>query len=462
MRFLPIHIDTENLRVLVIGGGQAAEAKLRTIMRTSAKVTVAAQSVSAEIQRWADEGRLAVVNGTIADIDWAQYQIAYIATNNAEQNSRLARKARSAGILVNTADQKKDSDFYSPAIVDRAPVVISIGTGGTSPGLARAIKADIERRLPARLGEFAKRLSKFRDMLASKMPDFKDRQKYWSKTHKNNDLYSYVNLDLSRMESELSMFDGPNTELNAGEVLLVGAGPGDPDLLTIAAQRALGSADVVVYDRLVSDEILQIARREAKFIYVGKTPGIPSVKQAEISQILVDEARNGHSVVRLKGGNPLIFGRADEEVETLVEAGVRFRIMPGITSAVAAAASAGVSLTSRGKNKSLTLITGHDTQGYAEHDWRRLAKPGQRAAVYMGLGAARFIQGRLLVHGAAADKPVTIVENASCQNEKIVQTDLGSMAQALIDSEISGPAILLIGYQSRATKKNARLLKEAV
>ena len=462
MRFLPLHVDTADLPILIIGGGPAAEAKLRTLVRTSAQLKIAAETVTDEIQKWIDSGLISRLPATHSEIDWHLYRLVYIATENSELNTTLARAARKAGVWVNTADQKAGCDFYSPAIIDRSPVVVSIGTAGTSPGLARAIKGEFERLLPAGLGAFANRLAEFRRLLAEKRPAFKDRQKYWSNIHKNNDLRSFINLNLDGLEKGLGDIDLESDNLRRGEVLLVGAGPGDPDLLTIGAWRALSSADVVVYDRLVSDDILQIARREAEFIFVGKTPGKPSVLQEQISEILVREANKGHSVVRLKGGNPLIFGRADEEIERLIEAGVDYKIIPGITSAVAAAASAGVSLTARGQNKSVTLLTGHDAKGYAEHDWRQLAGPGQRAAVYMGLGAARFIQGRLLVHGASATKPVTIVENASCPDEKIVQTDVGSMAQALTDFGISGPAILMIGYEARSSVQNASRLRVAV
>ncbi|RZV38510.1 MAG: uroporphyrinogen-III C-methyltransferase, partial [Acidimicrobiales bacterium] len=225
-----------------------------------------------------------------------------------------------------------------------------------------------------------------------------------------------------------------------------GSGPGNPDLLTFQARQKLHSADVIVYDRLVSQGVLDLARREAEYIYVGKIPNGKSTPQSEINDILVEKAKQGLSVVRLKSGDPLIFGRADEEIEALEAASISFEICPGITSAAAAAASIGASLTARGHNKSVSFLTGHDAKGFAEHDWTSLAQPHARAAVYMGVGAARFIQGRLLLHGATRNLPIAIVENASRPNEKIVSSKLDALPDDLTRAGIKGPAILLIGY----------------
>jgi len=232
--------------------------------------------------------------------------------------------------------------------------------------------------------------------------------------------------------------------------VLVGAGPGDPELLTLKARRCLHEADAVVHDRLVAPEILELARREALLVEVGKAPGGPAWKQADINALLIDQARVGAVVARLKSGDPLIFGRADEEIAALEAAGIAVEIIPGVTSAAAAAASAGRSLTRRGRNRALTLMTAHDAAGFAEHDWRNLAQSGAIAAVYMGLRAARFVRGRLLLHGAEAERPVTVVENASRAGEKRVATTLGDLPEAVDAAGIAGPAIILLGLEAAA------------
>lgn len=235
-----------------------------------------------------------------------------------------------------------------------------------------------------------------------------------------------------------------------GTVALVGAGPGDRDLLTLKAARLIAEAHVIIYDRLVSEAILALANPQAALVYVGKTAGSHSVSQSTIHDLLIEHARRGQFVVRLKGGDPLVFARADEELAALRAAGIPTHVVPGITSASAAAASLGVSLTSRGRNAAFTFLTARDAAGYAEHDWRALAQAGATAAVYMGVGAARFVQGRLLLHGADPDTPVTIVENASRDDERCLATSLGELTAAIELAGVEGPAILFIGIESAA------------
>ena len=455
MRFLPIFIDTQSKTIAVIGGGEAAEAKLRTLIKTEAQLKIIAPVISPEINKWtSSHNNIVWLNKDYEASDLTNSLLVYAATDDPDQNSIIAADAQALGIAVNAADQKDDCSFYSPAIVDRSPIVVAIGSEGTSPGLARALKADIEARLPGSVGDLAQTIARLRAKLSSIMPDFSDRQRLWAGIFsRGKDLESRLKYTSNEIEHA---FNAALTEVptqKIGKVALVGAGPGSLDLLTIGAQRRLHSADVIVYDRLVSQDVLDMGRREAKYIYVGKTPGRVTTRQEEINRIIVEEALQGHAVVRLKGGDPLVFGRADEEIAALEAANIAYEIVPGITSAAAAAASIGASLTSRGRNKSITLITGHDTKGFAEQDWTALAKPDSRAAIYMGLGAARFIQGRLLLHGARPDYPVTIVENASRQDEKIVGTTLVNLTQDIENKQIFGPAILLLGYSPKAASQ---------
>lgn len=446
MRYLPIHIDTKDVTLRVIGGGEAAEAKLRTLLKTEARLEVVSESISAEISRWAEDGRLIWIQKTfdISDLDGAR--LVYAATEDDALNAEIAAAAHERGILANAADQKSACAFITPALVDRSPVLVSIGTEGTTPGLARALKADLEKRLPADLGKLALLTKKLRAKVKKHLPDLSDRQTFWASIFGGKDLMHQLRSDAKTFTETVENALLNRSSVKTGQVALVGAGPGNPDLLTFAAQQALHGADIIIYDRLVSQEVLELGRREAEYIYVGKTPNGPSVTQDDINSILVDKALKGFHVVRLKGGDPIIFGRADEEISVLHDADIPFRIVPGITAAAGAAAEIGASLTTRGKNSSVTFLTGHDAKGYAEQDWKSLAKQGSRAIVYMGVGASRFIQGRLLIHGASSDTPVTVVENATRPNQKIVSTKLSSLADDMAKSDIKGPAVLMLGY----------------
>ncbi|MEM9600509.1 MAG: siroheme synthase CysG [Pseudomonadota bacterium] len=452
MRYLPIHIDLRGKSVLVFGGGPAAQAKLRTLMKSEAQLTVITDNPDKEIVRWSEQGRLDLADHA----EMASATLIYAATEDADENLRIALKARDLGVPVNAADQPEGCDFITPAIVDRSPVSVSIGTEGTSPGLARALKSDLESRLRSDLGQTAETIKALRDTLKTEEPDIAKRQALWASVL-GSGLSDYVALDSETVTQRYRDVREQVGESGTGHVHIVGAGPGDPDLLTVGALRVMHSADVVVYDRLVSDEVLSLCRREAAFIYVGKIPGGASTRQDEINKIIVEHALAGQIVVRLKSGDPLVFGRAEEEFTALDQMGVTYKIHPGITSATAAAASLRHSLTVRGENTAATLATGHDENGFAELDWAALAKKNARASIYMGLRAARFIQGRMMLHGASPDTPVAVVENASRADEIIVESTLGSLPDDLESQGIKGPAVLMIGYAPRATQVRMRV-----
>ncbi len=465
MQYLPIHINTREAKILVVGAGEAAEAKLRTLIKTEAHILILAVDVNPEVQRWIDAAHVndakithEARGFTPADLNGAA--LIYAATEDDALNAQIAALASAQNIPVNAADQKAACSFITPALVDRAPVVISIGSEGTSPGLSRALKSDLETRLPITLGRLALKTQDLRAKVKTLMPALSDRQRFWARIFDNKNLDSHLRLNdaelSARVERALNM---PEKDMG-GKVILVGAGPGNPDLLTIAARQALHAADVIVYDRLVSDKVMELSRREAEYIYVGKEPGGVSTPQSDINAILIEKANQGHMVVRLKSGDPLIFGRADEELDALEAAKIETSIIPGITSAASAAAEIGASLTTRGKNKAIALMTGHDAKGFAEQDWKNLSAKGARAAVYMGVGASRFIQGRLLLHGAERGRPVCVIENASRPNQIILSTTLENLPDALIAKGIKGPAILLIGYNARGFAANT-LLKRA-
>ena len=450
MRYLPVHIDMKDQTLLVVGGEGAAEAKLRTLIKTEAHIRLVASEVSEEITRWVELGHVEWLKREFKPSDLKGARLVYAATEDDDYNANIADQAKAQGLLVNAADQKEACDFITPALVDRSPVAISIGTEGTSPGLARAVKADLESRLPAGLGKLALKINKLRGDVKRVMPAIADRQRFWADILSGRDLTHQIRLSPDEIEARVQEKLAGGADEKKGFVAIVGGGPGNPDLLTFAARQKLHAADVIVYDRLVSKQVLDLGRREAEYIYVGKIPGGKCVPQTRINEILVEQASMGKFIVRLKSGDPLIFGRADEETDALAAKSIPFEIIPGVTAAAAAAANIGVSLTSRGKNKAFSIITGHDAKGYAEHDWAAMARNKDRFAVYMGVGASPMIQTRLIDAGMSGDTTVTIVENASREHEKIVETTLENLGHIVKSTPVNGPAVLMIGYSIKA------------
>jgi uroporphyrin-III C-methyltransferase/precorrin-2 dehydrogenase/sirohydrochlorin ferrochelatase len=452
MNHFPVFLALEGRRVLVSGGGDAAVAKLRLLLKTTARITVVAEDPAPEIAAWAAEGRLTVIRRAQEPGDALCCVIAYAAHEDAALDARTLRLATADGALVNIVDDLANSQFITPAIVDRDPVTIAIGTEGAAPVLARRIKADLEERLPAQLGLLA-RIGKGFRRAAEALPMGPRRRRFWSDYYETAGPRAAaqgeaaVHETLERLLAEHLASGGPRP----GHVDLVGAGPGDPELLTLKARRLLHEADVVIHDRLVPAAILELARREAVILEVGKTGFGPSTPQHEIDALIVAHARAGAHVVRLKGGDPTLFGRLDEEVEALEAAGLSWTIVPGITTAAAATAAIGQSQTRRGRNGSVRYLTGHDVRGFADQDWSALAEPGAVAAVYMGKRAARWMQGRLLMHGASSATPVTVIENASRPNQRIVPATLGVLPEALLGVE--GPALLLLGLAPREARQ---------
>lgn len=454
MRHFPVFLDLSGHRIAVAGGGDAAVAKLRLLLKTEARIVVFAPDAGETVRRWADSGRLELVARAPEPADLADARLVYAASDDDVEDRRVRDLARAAGVLVCAVDNLDASDFITPAIVDRDPVTVAIGTEGSAPVLARRIKADIETLLHPALGRLARIARRFRG-LAAEIPAGAARRAAWGRFFDGDGLKALLASGEAGAESALesilraaaSRESAPQSGL-PGRVVLAGAGPGDPELLTLKARKALHEADVVLYDRLTDPRILDLARREAELIEVGKTPGGPSMQQDEINALMIARARAGQQVLRLKSGDPMVFGRADEEIGALSDAGIPCDVIPGITSAVAAAAALGRSLTRRGRNSRITFLTGHDVKGYAEHDWKALARSDHAAAIYMGVRASRFVRGRLLLHGAHPETPVTVVENASRPDQRIVATTLSHLPDALEADDIRGPAIIFLGIDN--------------
>jgi len=460
MQHLPIYVDLSGRTVVVAGNGAFALAKLRMLARTPARIALFATAPSEDLVQGAALAGVAITRRPVQADDLHGAVLAYAAHGDDVQDERLRALARGTAVPVNVVDNLEASDFITPAIVDRGPVTVAIGTEGAAPVLARAIKTDLEERLPQGLGTLARAGKLFRPV-AEALPQGRRRRDFWA------DYYFRTGPEvLAEAGEELldhALYALLEQHLSAGEepgrVDLVGAGPGDPELMTLKARRLLDAADVVIHDRLVPQAILDLARREALFVPVGKEGFGPSTPQEDIHAAMIAHAQAGARVVRLKGGDASVFARLDEETEALTEAGIDWSVTPGITAASAAAAAIGRSLTRRGRNAELRLITAHDMQGYAEQDWHALARPGAVAAVYMGKKAARFLQGRLMMHGAAVTTPVTLVENAARPDQRILASRLDRLAADA--AHLTGPAILLYGLSpARAVAQLPQLIED--
>jgi uroporphyrin-III C-methyltransferase/precorrin-2 dehydrogenase/sirohydrochlorin ferrochelatase len=453
MQHFPIFVSVAGRRIVLSGGGEAALAKLRLLLKTEAHLTVFATDPAPQIETWSTEGRLTLIRRAMGPGDALCAVAVYGANENRDEDLRTAAIARADGALVNIVDDLEHSDFITPAIVDRDPVTVAIGTEGAAPVLARAIKADIEARLSPAIGTLARIGKSFRRTVEA-LPAGRARRDFWGEYYRSAGPRAATGGEPAIRAALYTLLARHMAgTAREGQVSFVGAGPGDPELLTLKARRALDEADVVIHDRLVPPPILELARREALLIDAGKEGFGAAMDQAEINALIVTHARAGARVVRLKSGDATVFGRLDEEMDACDAAGVGFDIVPGITAASAAVAALGQSLTRRGRNGSVQFLTGHDMAGFADHDWMTLAQPGSVAAIYMGKRAARYIQGRLIMHGAERTTPVSVVENASRPDQRILATTLERLAQDLGDAGITGPALTLYGLAPRAAAR---------
>jgi uroporphyrin-III C-methyltransferase / precorrin-2 dehydrogenase / sirohydrochlorin ferrochelatase len=440
MRYFPIFFDLKDRKVIVIGGGEEALRKIRLLLKTDAKIQVIASELHEELKA---NKRVEWLSTRFAGYLLEGAALVYSA--DPTLNARVSTEAQARGIPVNAVDQAEISTFIVPSIVDRDPVVIAIGTEGTAPVLGQGIRAKIDAMLPQKLGALAARAATLRGRVAEAVPQGNRRRSFWHSFFFGGPREALFNGDDVAFALEVNDAIYDSSKPPVGRVSLVGAGPGDPELLTLKAQRKLQEADVIVYDRLVSPGVLEMARRDAVRIPVGKTPFAASPKQSEINATLVREAKAGRNVVRLKGGDPYIFGRGGEEQYALEKAGVAVDVVPGITAALGCAAAAGLPLTQRGHNRSITLLTGHSETGVAEQDWAALAKPGNVFAIYMGVNAAGDISARLLESGIAPQTRVTIIENGTLPGERVINTNIGGLWDTLQTKGVAGPALIYVG-----------------
>jgi uroporphyrin-III C-methyltransferase/precorrin-2 dehydrogenase/sirohydrochlorin ferrochelatase len=452
MDYLPVFLKLSGRRVLVVGGGEVALRKVQLLLESHARVRLVAPTLHAELARLAAAGRLEHVAESFAPAQLQDTVFAIAATDDAVVNHAVAAAAEARGLFVNVVDDAAGSTAILPAIVDRSPVIVALSTGGHSPTLARQLRGQLEAALPERIGALARFAGQLRERVRCALPDARTRLRFWERTLQGSIASRVLAGDEraaeGQLEAQLSAAmqeqDEAPGSATRGEVYLIGAGPGDPDLLTLRAQQLLQQADVVLYDRLVSEAVLARARREAVRIFVGKESGRHRVTQQRIHALLLEHARRGLRVARLKGGDPFVFGRGGEEMQVLREAGVPVSVVPGITAALGAAAAAGISLTHRGVSQSVTLITAMG-EAAEQLDWRSLAAPLQTVVFYMGVAQLQRIVERLVSHGAPGTRAVAIVERATLPQERVLVGTLDSIVQQASAAQIGAPALLIVG-----------------
>jgi uroporphyrin-III C-methyltransferase/precorrin-2 dehydrogenase/sirohydrochlorin ferrochelatase len=447
MDYLPVFVDLREHLVVVVGGGAVAARKVEQLLKAHARVRVVAPELGAELAAFRDHARIEYrpLLFSPPQLDGARLVVA--ATSDADVNMAVARAARERGILANVVDDGANSDFIFPAIIDRSPLVVAVGTSGSSPTLARRVRAQIEALLPERLGELARHASRWREAVARALPALPARLRFWDGFFDGNLASQVLSGDTRRVDEAMqaALDDAhANAAVPRGEVYLIGVGPGDPDLLTLRAQQLLQRADVLLHDRLVPEVILGRARRDAEKINVGKTPGRHEHTQEYINELLLEHARAGKRVARVKGGDPFVFGRGGEELAVLRDAGIPVTVVPGITAGLGAAASTGMPLTQRGMAQAVTFVTATGAQGDALN-WSALAQPDHTVVFYMSAAQSDHIAAKLIAHGLPPTHPAALVERATWPDERVLHTTLGGLPALAARSQLRSPTLLVVG-----------------
>ena len=444
MQYLPIFTKLDNKPVLVVGGGEVALRKCRAFLKARADVTLVAPWFCDELKEHAQNNDVTLIDAFFDESHLDGKMLVIAATDNDDVNNSVFELANARNVFVNVVDDQPKCTFIFPSIVDRDPITIAISSAGTAPVLARRLREKLETLIPQHIGPLASLVGSFRDKVKQRFTSFADRRQFWEGVFDSSVVSKVQTGDTAAASVQLEQL--LDTKLDPeGEVYVIGAGPGDPELLTLKALQLMQQADVVVYDFLVSDEIMELVRRDADLICVGKRLGDHSVVQEDTNQMLVDLAKQGKKVCRIKGGDPFIYGRGGEEVQVLAANNVNYQIVPGITAAAGCSAYAGIPLTHRDHAQAIQFVTGHCKKDGQELDWQSLAKPNQTLAIYMGVIKSPHIQAQLLKHGRGADTPVAIIENGTRKNQRVVTGKLGELADLIERHSIISPALLIIG-----------------
>jgi uroporphyrin-III C-methyltransferase/precorrin-2 dehydrogenase/sirohydrochlorin ferrochelatase len=446
MDYFPVFLDLKNRCCLLVGGGDVATRKGRLLAKAGAVLRVVALDVSSELRE--------LVNTSGGELFEREYQaqdlqgcvLAIAATSIESLNKRISADAQALHLPVNVVDSPALCTYITPAIIDRSPLVIAVSSGGEAPVLARLVRAKLETLIPASYGRLAQVSSQWRDRIKMRFDDGDSRRKFWEKILQGPAAELMMNGQEGAANQLIAAeLAEDQAQLTKGEVYLVGGGPGDPELLTLRALRLMQQADVVLYDRLVSDGVMELVRRDAERIYVGKRRSEHAMQQENINQLLVDLAKQGKRVLRLKGGDPFIFGRGGEEIELLAQNNIPFQVVPGITAASGCAAYSGIPLTHRDYAQSVRFVTGHLKSDDTNLSWPELANPTQTLVFYMGLVGLKEICESLISHGRSAQTPVALIEKGTTQEQRVLIADLSSMADVVAANDVHAPTLFIVG-----------------
>ncbi|HFC54153.1 MAG TPA: uroporphyrinogen-III C-methyltransferase [Gammaproteobacteria bacterium] len=454
MELLPIFLDIRDKPCLVVGGGEVAGRKAGLLLRAGARIRVIAPGLGPTLRSLKRQQAIDHEAREYRKEDLGQATLVVAATDDTELNRRISREAQQSGTPVNVVDQPELSSFIMPSIIDRSPVIAAVSTGGASPVLARLIRARLESLIPAGYGRLAELAGRFRERVKSVIGDPGERRRFWDRILQGGVAERVFSGHMDEAEALLEReLAEHRPEQGMGEVYLVGGGPGDPDLLTFRALRLMQQADVVVYDRLVAKAVLDMTRRDARRIYVGKERDNHAMRQEEINQLLADLAKEGHRVLRLKGGDPFIFGRGGEEIDTLAEQGVPFQVVPGITAASGCASYAGIPLTHRDYAQSVTFVTGHLKDNSMNLNWAQLAQPAQTVVFYMGLKGLPVISRELQAHGLPGDTPAALVQQGTTHRQRVFTSTLAELPALAEREQPKPPTLIIVGEVVRLHDK---------
>lgn len=455
MDFLPLFHILRGRRALLVGGGDVALRKARLLSDAGAVLRVVAPEVHSELRELVEEGAGELLPRAYAPDDLQDCVLVIAATDDEPLNAQVSRDAHARGVPVNVVDAPSLCSVIFPAIVDRSPLVVAVSSGGDAPVLARLLRAKLETWIPATYGQLAGLASRFRERVKQRLPDLQQRRKFWEEVFQGPVAERMLAGQPGEAERLLAdKLESPQPE-SRGEVYLVGAGPGDPDLLTFRALRLMQQADVVLYDRLVAPAILELCRRDADRLYVGKRRADHAVPQDEINRQLVELAQQGKRVLRLKGGDPFIFGRGGEEIDELAAHGIPFQVVPGITAASGCAAYAGIPLTHRDFAQSVRFVTGHLKDGTTDLPWNDLVAPGQTLVFYMGLVGLPVICEQLVRHGRSADTPAALVQQGTTVHQRVFTGTLANLPELVAEHEVHAPTLVIVGEVVQLREKLA-------
>jgi len=447
MEYLPIFVQIKNRPCLVVGGGSIAARKVALLRKAQAEVTIVSPELCDELQQLCSDGLVQHTAREFEDLDLETCVLVIAATDQRAVNERVSALAHQLRLPVNVVDNPDLCSFIMPSIIDRSPVVIAVSTGGSSPVLARLIRTKLEGSIPAAYGRLASLVEGFRDKVKKAFPNVEARRGFWETILEGTvaELVFTGHEDDAKQVLDKAIDQQAEKPEMPGEVFLVGAGPGDPDLLTFRALRLMQQADVVVYDRLVSPSIMEMVRRDAEIVYVGKERDKHTMQQENINQLLVRLAKEGKRVLRLKGGDPFIFGRGGEEIELLAQEGIGFQVVPGITAANGCSSYAGIPLTHRDYAQSCVFVTGHLKDGSVDLNWKALAHPNQTVVFYMGLHGAPTLCKEMVAHGLPASTPVALVEQGTTPQQRVLIATLDTLLDVIKNEDIKPPTLIIVG-----------------